>query len=71
MSEEKPGIVGRYGQVIYWLCCGPAFLIAIYVLLDIFMGQPPYQWGRVTVIIGLAGAIWSATRVVRHFKKGD
>ncbi len=69
MSDEKPGIVGRLGEVIYWLGCAlgilsvPAGLLAAYVVNEPF-GIAPLG---VSILFGF----WLLGRAARYILKGD
>ena len=75
MSDEKPGIVGRIGQVIYWLGCALGLLSVSVAVWIVFYMRVEYSLDSIAggpgLVLGLGLGAWLSGCAVRSILKGD
>jgi hypothetical protein len=71
VSEERPNIVGRLGQLIYWFALAAAVLSALFVLIAVFFGTSGERAGAALFFGVISFGFWLAGRAARYLLKGD
>ena len=71
MSDEKPGTVGRLGEVIYWLGCALGILSVPAGLLAAYVVNEPFGIALLGVSILFGFGFWLLGRAARNILKGD
>ena len=74
-QEEKPRIVGRLGQVIYWYGCVLGILSVPVAVWTVFSTRIEYSLDSIVggpgLVLGLGLGAWLSGRAVRFILKGD
>ena len=71
VSKEKPGIVGRIGQVIYWIGCALGILAVPTFLLVGNSAVGRFTFLNLGIGIVLGFGFWLVGRGARYILKGD
>jgi len=71
MSQEILGIVGRLGQVIYWVACCLAILAVPGFLLLAYLAVGRFGFLDFTIGLACGFCFWLIGRAARYILKGD
>ncbi len=71
MSDEKPGIVGRLGRVIYWFGCVAAVLCGFLILIVVPFVEPGDRTPFAVRLVAVCFGLWLAGWAARYLLKGD
>ncbi len=70
-GNEAPTLLGRLGNVLYWLGTSVAILLGGISVIVLVFGDKPERWLPCIFIAVVAAVFWGIGRTLRYFLAGS